>query len=310
MINYFFLLIGLFISTPFLSAQFIIFSEDFEDHGNTANGGLGRYSSPNDFYITSTDDDYWGRVRASDENYFLTNASSGLIANSNVSYTGQNGSFFYAGEDLDTQGASIGTPDGSAVKEIIFTGINIYNATNMTFKGLFARGENDSCASSAYDQGNYIEIYYDIDQTGEALGMCFNPDIECNIPDDVTNEPLHHDPNCDGDGGEGTILSNVLSEFSFPILGEGLSLDLRISVNMNGFNEEVAMDFFRVESDTQVDDPPTISEGINLELVNSSIYLNGLQQGLILKDVLGKCWKVKVSVSGLLSTELITCPDQ
>ncbi len=232
------------------TGQITIWTEDFETNGNTANGGDSRYSSPNDFYDATTDDDYWGRVRVTDRNYFLTDVSTGLIANSIGTYGGASGSFFYAGEDLDDTGAGIGSPDGNDVKQILFPNINILGAKSMTFKGLFAAGNTNACGGNAYDAADYMEVYYSIDGGVEVLGLCFNPDLECNIPMDTSNEPLFMDPNCDGDGGEGTPLSNSFAEFSFPIAGTGTSLEIRVEIYMDAGNEEVAMDFFRVESAT------------------------------------------------------------
>jgi hypothetical protein len=237
-----------------ISAQctgaFTIFTEDFEDNGNTENGGFGRYTSLSDFYDTASDDDYWGRVHGATEEYYLTDMGSGETANSVVSYIGWNGNFFYAGEDLDDIGATIGFADGQDEKEIFFDNINITDATNMCFSGLFARGENDGCTASTYDGADYIEVFYKIDTGSEIKALCFNPDLECNIPGDISNEPLHHDPNCDGDGGEGTLLSNTFQEFTFNIAGTGDQLDLRIEIHMDAGSEEVAIDYLRIKSDT------------------------------------------------------------
>ena len=227
----------------------IIWSEDFEDHGNSANGGAGRYTSTNDFIegLPGADDDYFGRVHGPTREYYLTDISSGFPIHSNMPYTGWHGNFFYAGEDLDDTGGLLGSPDGLDFKDIIFPGIDISEATGLTFKGLFARGEVDACAASVYDNEDFIEMYYNVDGNGEVRALCFNPDIECNIPGDVTNEPLHWDPNCDGDGGEGTLLTATLSEFTFEI-PDGQSLDLRIRVHMDAASEEIAFDWFRVEA--------------------------------------------------------------
>ena len=235
-----------------ITGQFVIFTEDFEDHGNTANGGAGRYSSPRDFMDPTTDDDYWGRIRASDNQYFLTNTGSGSFIHSNVDYTGQHGEFFYAGEDQDDIDGTIGSPDGLAEKEISFTGINISGGSNLRFSGLFARGENDGCDMSTYDETDFIKVYYKIDGGAEVEALCFHADLECNISDDVTNEPLYYDPNCDGDGGEGALLTAVLSPYSFNIAGTGDVLDLRIVVHMDLGDEEVAIDFLQICSSTEV----------------------------------------------------------
>ncbi|MGB1309277.1 MAG: T9SS type A sorting domain-containing protein [Oceanihabitans sp.] len=243
----------LFFVTLTVSAQctgaFTVFTEDFEDNGNTVNSGAGRYTSTNDFKDNTTGD-YWGRIHGASREYYLTNTSSTQTISTGTNYTGYNGNFFYAGEDLDDTGATLGNPDGDDIKEISFTGINITGATNMCFSGLFARGDNNGCGSSRYDSTDYIRVYYSIDGATEVLGMQFAPDLECNIPGDVSNEPLHHDPNMDGDGGEGAVLTSVLSEFTFNIAGTGSLLNLRVEVHMDSGSEEIAIDFLNVKSDS------------------------------------------------------------
>jgi hypothetical protein len=229
-----------------LVSQTTIWTESFETCGNTVNCGGTRYTSTNDFHDGTSDDDYFGRVRASDEEYFLTDVASGIDANAITNYTGQDGDFFYAAEDVDDVGGAIGSPDAAVFKDVTFATIDISNASGLTFRGLFARGENDACDASTYDGPDFIEVYYEVDGGGEVTALCFNPDLECNIPGDVTNEPLHHDPDCDGDGGEGTLLTNEFAEFTFAI-PEGSDLDIRVRVRMDAASEDIAFDYFRVE---------------------------------------------------------------
>lgn len=265
----------LFLLTATLNGQTIIWTEDFETNGNTINGGDGRYSSPNDFYDSAGDDDYFGRVNGTTEEYYLTDISTGLVANSVNTFGGFNGNFFYSGEDLDDTGASIGNADGNDVKQILFSGINIAGATGLVFKGLFGAGANQVCGSSVYDANDYLEVYYNIDGAGEVLGLCFNPDLECNIPGDITNEPLYHDPNCDGDGGEGNILSSALAEFNFSIAGIGNSIDIRVEVHAESSSEEIAFDFFRLESNTPL---PVVLDQFEVDNQESQVILNWTTQ--------------------------------
>ncbi|MEM1324687.1 MAG: T9SS type A sorting domain-containing protein [Bacteroidota bacterium] len=230
----------------------IIWEEDFETCGNTVNCGGDRYTSTNDFSEDETDtEDYFGRVRASDRVYFLTDMPSTAIIDLENNYTGQNGNFYYAGEDVDDIGGGIGSPDQDDLKELIIPNINIVGGTNLEFRGLFAAGENSPCSMNKYDNFDFIEVYYNVDGAGEVKALCFNADLECNIPGDVSNEPLYFDPNCDGDGGEGTLLTNTFAEFAFSI-PTGNSLDLRILIHMDASDEEVAFDYFRVFSDSPI----------------------------------------------------------
>jgi hypothetical protein len=304
-----------FVAVLPVSAQctgtFNIFTEDFEDNGNTLNGGAGRYTSPANFYDPATDDDYFGRVNGNTEEYYLTDTSSGLIANSETPYTGYNGNFFYAGEDMDDTGAPIGTPDGLATKEVAFSGINIVGALNLCFSGLFARGETDGCGASTYDDVDYIKVFYNVDGAGEVLGLQFSANLTCN--GDNFNEPLQHDPNMDGNGDDGVALTEALTEFGFNIPVTGTSLALRIETSMSAGSEEIAFDYFRVFSDTatlsvkekNLEDAlaiyPNPSKGLikltsatNLELSHATVY-----------DILGK----KVKAINLENAALNTTID-
>lgn len=274
------------------TAQIIVWEEDFEDHGNTANGGAGRYTSDHDFHGGSND--YFGRVEGATEEYYLTNTSSTQQINSEVTYSGWNGDFFYAAEDLNDLGGTIGNPDGVDFKDLIISNINISGASAMRFKGLFATGENGPCADSAYDDADFVEVYYEVDNSGETLGMCFNADLECNVPADITNEPLYFDDAnsqggaCDGDGGGGTLLTADFQEFFF-LIPDGSNLDLRIRVRMDSGSEEFAFDKFQIEAEVlnieetslndQIKVVPNPSQGRfelkyadGLELVEAQVY--------------------------------------
>jgi hypothetical protein len=165
----------------------------------------------------------------------------------------------------------IGNPDGLDTKELIINNINIAGSLGLNFKGLFAAGENDPCSASSYDIQDFIEVFYEVDATGEVLALCFNADIECSSPGDASNEPLHHDPDCDGDGGEGTVLTANFTEFNFPV-PEGNSLNLRILIHMDSGYEEVAFDCFRVDA---VYNPGTMYKFYNDDPDNGGILLAG-----------------------------------
>lgn len=259
-----------------LSAQTVIWMEDFEDHGNTENGGAGRYTSSSDFYGGPSD--FFGRIR-SDEDFYLTNSTLNNNIHVTVPYVGQNGDYYFAGEDLNDTGPLEGVQDGLDYKEVIFSGVDISNGSGLNFYGLFAAGVNDPCSMSVYDGTDFAEVYYNVDGGGEVLALCFNADIECNIPADVSNEPLYMDPNCDGDGGEGTLLTSTFAEFTFAI-PDGTSLDLRIRVRMDAGSEEFAFDYFRVEADNLLN----VSEQILQD--NVSLYPNPSKGSVTLKKTI------------------------
>lgn len=231
------------IATPLFS-QTMVWQEDFETDGDGT-----RYTSSSEFYDSASDDDYFGRV-FSDLSYYDGSVDSGFDININAgAYTGFSGQFYMAGEDLNDTGGTVGTPDGIDYKDVTFTGININGGSNLQFRGLFARGDTGGCGSSRYDITDFVELYYNVDGAGEVTAMRFSADLECSAPGSQFNEPLHHDPDMDGDGGEGTMLSENMQEFTFNI-PDGSTLDLRIRVRVDAGNEEFAFDNFRLFSDT------------------------------------------------------------
>ena len=223
-----------------LPAQTTIWEEDFETEGD----GI-RYSASNLFY--GGGNDYFGRVYGPTHEYtaagsgnpiFLT--GTGDPSNQNGLYLNYSGDYFLAGEDLDDNSG-----DQLDTKSITFDAIDISAFTNLTFAGLFGACNENPCGSNQYDDNDYIRVFYNIDGQGEVQALCFSADIECNGPGDVTNEPLHRDPNCDGDGGEGELITCTMQEFSFSV-PNGSSIVFRVEVHANGSHEEIALDRFRL----------------------------------------------------------------
>ncbi|MEN0005996.1 MAG: T9SS type A sorting domain-containing protein [Bacteroidota bacterium] len=229
-----------------ISAQVIIWEEDFETCGNTVNCGASRYTSANDFFGGASD--YFGRIR-SNEDFYLTDATNGnKIQITSGGYSGQNGNYYYAAEDLDDTNPLEGNADAQDFKDLTFTGIPIAGGTNLEFRGLFARGETDVCGTaSVYDALDFVELYHNVDNAGEVKALCFNADLDCQ--GDTFNEALHHDPNCDGNGSDGVALTHSFATYTFSI-PTGSTLDIRIRVSMDGSSEEFAFDYFRVFSNT------------------------------------------------------------
>ncbi|MCB0705034.1 MAG: T9SS type A sorting domain-containing protein [Saprospiraceae bacterium] len=233
-------------SAACINGQTLFFEEDFETDGNGT-----RYTSSNEFF--DGEDDYFGRVfgptleyGASGSTNVITLTGAGSSSSQIGNYTGYNGMHLICGEDLDDDGG-----DGLDTKTITFT-IDISFASTITFRGLFGAGNENVCNDgNAYDGADYMKVFYDVDGGGMVEALCFNADIGCNIPTDVFNEPLHHDPNCDGDGGEGDLMSGALTEYSFSI-PDGTTLTLKIEVYMDAAEEEIAFDWFRLYAVTVV----------------------------------------------------------
>ena len=238
------LLIAIFLGIG-LNAQ-VFWTEDFETDGegvryNTVNYAATYPSSV--FYETSGD--HFGRVTAPNVSVVGTPST---IANISGDYSGQNGSVFVAGEDMDD------TPNSDGVDEKIIniTGINIAGKTNLAFKGLFAAGNANAPGSNGYDNVDYIKVTYQIDGGGYNNLMWFSFERYA----DNFNEPIGLDMEFDGEADvNGTNrLGPAFQEFSATVTGTGSILDLRVEMHADGGNEELAYDFLRLE---EVVGPPT-----------------------------------------------------
>lgn len=225
-------------------AQTVFLTEDFETDGNGS-----RYTLSSPFYDSA--EDYFGRLQS---NGTITWAGDGGQAGASIDieadYTGQIGSFYLGGEDLDDDGG-----DGMDNKFLTFSDININGASDITVRFLIANGASSVCGepTARWDaDDNILVSYRKGSTTGYTSGICFYSDIECNIPGDTSNEPLHYDPNCDGDGGDGAFISNVFTEYSFtiPVVPGDELLELRFEFNADAADEEFAIDNITLEANT------------------------------------------------------------
>lgn len=239
-----FIAIALLIALPAM-AQTVIWQEDFETDGNGT-----RYIVSNEFYDTV--DDYFGRIHGPTLEYFFGGSGQTIelsgtdIVAQNGNYTNYNGSYYMAGEDQDDTGGT--GADGVDEKTLTFT-IDISNDDTFTFKGLFGAGNEGGCdPTNGYDSTDYIEVSYNVDGAGDVLALRFSADIDCTGPGDNSNHDLYFDPDMDGDGGEGTLMSGVMQEFSFPF-PDGDSVVITVETHADSGEEELAFDYLRVEAE-------------------------------------------------------------
>jgi len=238
--NLLFITLAVFISLPAFG-QTILWQEDFETNGNGS-----RYNVSGEFYVGVND--YFGRIYGSTLEYGnpFTNDDIKLsgtdIPSQNGDYTNFNGEFYMAGEDQDNVAG-----DSNDEKSLTFS-VDISTGDMLTFKGLFGAGNEGGCSPAfGYDSTDFIEVYYDVDGAGDVLGLRFSPDIDCSGPGDTSELSLYFDPDMDGDGGEGTLMSGAMQEFSF-IFPNGNNVDFTILTHADSGQEEYAYDFFRVEA--------------------------------------------------------------
>lgn len=201
-------------STASISAQSSVTSvldEGFETDGNPA-----RYTTSTAEFSDGVGD-------------FFTRTDGGNIA-SFYSVTGFGGSFFFAGMDLDGEGAA-------STQTLDFTGLDISGLTNLQFSIDVA--EDDDGSNQDWDSDTALTIEYQIDGGGFQNLLAF-------AATGGTNTEPAQDTNFDG-VGDGTALSSVFATFSAAIAGTGSALDIRITfANMDAGDEDAAIDNVRV----------------------------------------------------------------
>ncbi|MCP5528055.1 MAG: hypothetical protein H7A47_14785 [Verrucomicrobiales bacterium] len=198
--------------TTFEVASTTVFAESFETDGQGV-----RYVATSPF--TASPDDHWNRTDGSN------------ISNTSAAYTGQDGSYYWAAEDVDDAGGN-----GAFPQTIDFTGINIAGHANLSFSGLFAADGN----AATFDAADSIKVLYQIDGGGYQDGLWFS----YQNTGDAFNEPLLRDTDFDGEG-DGAQLTPAFQPFSVN-LPNGAVLDLRIEVRMDAGSEEIAFDDLRL----------------------------------------------------------------
>ena len=190
--------------------------------------------------------DHWNRTDGND------------IANVTAAYSGVDGTFFWAAEDVNDGGGN-----GQNPQTMEFTDINITGFNNLVFSGLFGAGNANGAGGSNYDAGDFVRVEYRIDGSGAdpyTAGVCFA--FQNN--GDLFNEPFGLDADCDGEADTPFIqLLPVMAAAGFNINATGNTLDLLISVAVDSGNEEFAFDNLKITGDVSgIDSAPAVTSTI------------------------------------------------
>jgi hypothetical protein len=206
-----------FIAMYSLSANAQFWSESFETDGEGT-----RYTTSNSFFRTTSD--HFQRT---------DNAAPNAIGNVGGDYSGADGSYYWAGEDLDDATGG----DGSPLKTMTFTGISIAAMSNIEIRGLFATGN----PGNGWDAADELYLEYQVDAGGYALFMEFAANASTG-----SNLGMFHDSDLDGLGESGSPLSTTLTEYISALTVSGTLMDIRITCRANSASEEFAFDNLRV----------------------------------------------------------------
>lgn len=207
------------LAVPFaLSAQ--IWTEDFETDGEGV-----RYTSSNSFYGGSQD------------HFQRTDNGFGQVINNadGVFYSNFNGSWIWAGEDLDDNDG-----DGLDSKTITWSGIDITGISSLKFQGLFGANAGTIQGFLGFDQMPDDELYleYQVDGGGYSTFLAFRPEL-------AADGRLQEDTDLDGTP-DGAFLDLAMQEFQRVLSVSGTTLDLRLYVHADNFHEEFGFDYFRL----------------------------------------------------------------
>ncbi len=152
---------------------------------------------------------------------------------------------FFAAQDVDASGA---TPTTAGVYTITFENINISNATNLMFSGLFASEDN---GGNSWDRNDQDEVLVEYSVDGGSYTSLLQ------FASDAPNGGLpREDTDFDGTG-DGDALTTTFTEFQKSIAATGNELDLRITLNsINGGPENIALDSLKITGDMPPVTPP------------------------------------------------------
>ena len=190
-----------------------------------------------------------------DEDFFERTDIAGAPAQAVFTYSGYDGNFFIAGEDID----SIEDGNGSKLGEVLIPGIDISGQSALTLTAAFASGTDQDID----EVNDHIWIEVNIDNTGWTEIGRFEADPNTTAADG-TGGQFAEDTTGNGHG-DGTALTGTFTDFTWPIVGTGSSMDVKITMKLNSGDEEAAFDNVRISSAF-----PTAGSVIITEVLDSS----------------------------------------
>lgn len=199
----------------YLPAQTTLWTESFETDGNGTRytTSILEFSDGSGDYFTRTD---------------------GSNIGSSVVVTGADGSFFFAAQDIDGEGAA-------ATQSLTISGINISGYSNLQFRGSFA--EDDDGSDQDWDEPDYLRIFYSIDGGSEQNLLWIENDGS------TFNSAPFVDTDFDGTG-DGTEITSTFDQLSAAIAGTGSSLTIRIEFSLDSGDEDIAIDLLQVTGES------------------------------------------------------------
>jgi hypothetical protein len=232
-----------FLITTFVSfaQETIIHTLDFETQ-NTANSLYtltDEVGTPLNEYSDSYND------------YFIRTDGSDI----NGVYNTPQGTYFFAGMDIDGEATNIGSSD--IPFDMTISDIDISQSQSLGVRILLA--EDDDGSKQDWDSEDYFKIFYIVDGGTKTEAFSVR----------AAGSGSNLEPKVDTDGdevGDGTAITETFSEFEFPINATGNSMTLILSFNLDSGDEDIAVDNLRVIdgfSASPVSPSITVSSGLS-----------------------------------------------
>ncbi len=185
------------------------------------------FETSNVSYTTSTPE-------FSDNGFDFFHRTDGSNMNASITYNNIQGSSYFAGMDLDGEGASLPLT-------MTFSNINIAGATNLEFSGLFAE-DDASDGNNDWDASDSFLVEYRID------GGIYQNLFALANDGSTFNSAAFVDTDFNGIG-DGAEITDTFTLFSQSIAGSGNSLDLRFTFALNAGDEDIAFDNITLSGD-------------------------------------------------------------
>jgi len=213
----------------------VIFSETFETDGNGT-----RYTTSIPEFTDSSED------------FFLRTDGSNIVGTYNVA--SPEGSFYFAAQDIDGEGAA-------SLQTITFSGINIAGFTNLNFSALLAE-DDASDGNEDWDLSDFVLFEYQIDGGG------YNNLLAIENDGTTFNSAPFEDTDFDGTG-DGTEITDTFVSFAKAIASTGSTLDLRITLDLDAEDEDLAIDNIQLQGDAPMNFSSPITNPFNLSNVGT-----------------------------------------
>ena len=197
-------------------------------------------------------------VGTSSQDFFDRTDSAGAPPQEIFTYTGFDGTFFIAAEDID---GVLSSSQGV----VYIDNIDISNQANLQLTLALASGTNIDIDESS----DSIAIEVKVDNGPWMVIGRFRAD-SATTSSTGFNGQFAEDTNNDG-FGDGNRLNGTFQDFSWAIMGSGDSLDVRITCDLGAGDEEAAFDNLRVAG------TPAATSAYTLQILHASDLEGGVE---------------------------------